>query len=56
MFAGMVNMEYASSGRTENVPVILLFCGESGLEICGSNGSKFLCYHVFSFAIGMLMW
>ena len=26
----------------------------SGLEIHGSNGSKF--YHVFSFATGMLMW
>ena len=26
----------------------------SGLEIRGSNGSK--CYHVFSFATGMLMW
>ena len=25
-----------------------------GLEIRGSNGSK--CYHVFSFATGMLMW
>ena len=27
---------------------------EPGLEIRGSNGSK--CYHVFSFATGMLMW
>ena len=26
----------------------------AGLEIRGSNGSK--CYHVFSFATGMLMW
>ena len=28
--------------------------GITGLEICGSNGSK--CYHVFTFATGMLMW
>ena len=27
---------------------------DPGLEIRGSNGSK--CYHVFSFATGMLMW
>ena len=26
----------------------------SGLEICGSNGSK--CYHVLSFATGMPKW
>ena len=27
---------------------------KTGLEIRGSNGSK--CYHVFSFAMRMLMW
>ena len=50
-----------SKHRSESEPPHGCICSNlektivtTGLEICGSNGSK--CYHVFSFATGILMW